>query len=224
MTSSAIQAIAGGGNDSVLKGEHGSPQSLPQFPGEDALKHISDKWIEVAETRLGAMNLLAVARGGTTPESNEIKDMELLPELPPTHPQYERRLEHRHKAQYENGRNAERRFTIEMKVWTKHYELVHTSVSASTPMLAKEMHSLCDISQEHGTHGAYYDGPLAWRIVLAVFRASERTKQDKKYYKAAEELQLKHRLSNGCSADAHGHCHVRGRRVRRGCLFTSSRC
>ena len=51
---------AAGGGDRVDAVEPQSQaQSLPAFPGEDALKHIADKWVQVAETRLGGMKLLA---------------------------------------------------------------------------------------------------------------------------------------------------------------------
>ena len=128
-------------NPNGYEHQYSQTQTLPQFPGEDALKHVADRWIEVAETRLGGMNLLSVARGGTTPESQAIKDMEPLPELPPTHPQYERRREHRHRVAQQNDVNAEQRFIIEMKAWTKLYDMIRSSVESSSQMLAKEWHA-----------------------------------------------------------------------------------
>ena len=52
-----------------------------------------------------------------------------------------------------------------------------------------------------GEDGSNFDGPLAWRFVLALLKKAERTKEDKKYYKTAEELQLRHHLPDGCSAE-----------------------
>ena len=176
------------------------PQALPQFPGEDCLKHQADLWIETVETRLAGINLLSVARGGQTPEYHEVKDTTPLPELPPSHPHYEKRLEHRHRVAHDNDINAQRRYVIEMKAWTRLYDALHTSVASTSPMLAKEMHTLCDISHKHGASGAYFDGPLAWNIIIKVLTGVERTKADKRYYELAEELQRKHHLIDGCSA------------------------
>ena len=77
--SEAYAAAAGTGSGH----ETGSqPHSFPQFPGENALKHVADKWIQTCETRLGGMGLLSVARGGKTPESLELRDTPQLPALP----------------------------------------------------------------------------------------------------------------------------------------------
>ena len=74
--SEAYAAAAGTG----LGLETGSqPHSFPQFPGENALKHVADKWIQTCETRLGGMGLLSVARGGKTPESLELRETRNFP-------------------------------------------------------------------------------------------------------------------------------------------------
>ena len=64
--SEAYAAAAGIGEKLDNASQH---QALPQFPGEDSLKHISEKWIETSVARLAGCGLLSVARGGMTPES-----------------------------------------------------------------------------------------------------------------------------------------------------------
>ena len=34
-------------------------QALPEFPGEDALKHVADQWLKVSRARLAEKNLLS---------------------------------------------------------------------------------------------------------------------------------------------------------------------
>ena len=62
---------AGSGGDPALGTEKNNiahalapSHSLPQLPGEDALKHITDKWTETASARLATIGLLSVALGG----------------------------------------------------------------------------------------------------------------------------------------------------------------
>ena len=62
--SEAYAAAAGIGEKLDNASQH---QALPQFPGEDSLKHISEKWIETSVARLAGWGLLSVARGGIRP-------------------------------------------------------------------------------------------------------------------------------------------------------------
>ena len=77
--------------------------------------------VSAAEARLGGMHLLNVARGGSSPASAMIKDHTVLPALPASHRDYERRLERNHDAMHKNEQNAEQRYTIEMTAWTRLY-------------------------------------------------------------------------------------------------------
>ena len=90
------------------------PQSLPQFPGESALKHIVDKWIETSESRLSSQRLLGVARGGDAPASRMISDEYVPRKIPQTHKDYEKVERSRERAMHINAQNADRRFLIEM--------------------------------------------------------------------------------------------------------------
>ena len=191
-------ALAAGDDQSLSKSQH---QTLPQFPGEDSLQHVAMKWIETSVSRLAGMGLLSVARGGITPESAELRDTPQLPALPPEDPNFQRRLEARHRIASDNAQRAEKRYGNEMRAWNKLYNLVYASVEGVSTLLAKEIQTLCAIAPDGDGDGANFDGPRAWKIVIAVLSKTERTKNDKLYYKAAEELQLRHRLPDGCAAE-----------------------
>ena len=165
-----------------------------------ALKHIADKWIQTCETRLGGMGLLSVAKGGKTPESLELRDIPQLPALPAGSSGYERRVEAIHRIAASNAEKAEKRYVLEMRAWNKLYGLDLASVEGVSTLLAQELRSLCAIT-EGAEDGSNFDGPLAWRVVVLLLTKAERTKEDKKYYKTAEELQLRHHLPDGCSAE-----------------------
>ena len=177
------------------------PQSLPQFPGESALKHIVDKWIETAESRLSSQRLLGVARGGDAPASRMISDEYVPRKIPQTHKDYEKVERSRERAMHINAQNADRRFLIEMAERSKLYDLVRACVESKAPMLAKELHTLCAIVDKNDPNNSFFDGPLAWEAVLLVLKEPVRTQADKDYYKAAEAMQLAHHLPDGCSAD-----------------------
>ena len=123
---SEAYASAAGIQDKLETGLQHS--SLPRFPGEDSLKHISEKWIETCVARLAGWGLLSVARGGMTQESLELKDTPQLPALPLAHASYQRRFEARHRIAAENAQRAEKRYGNEMRAWNKLYQLVYASV------------------------------------------------------------------------------------------------
>ena len=198
LSASEAYAAAAGTGSGLETGSQ--PHSFPQFPGENALKHVADKWIQTCETRLGGMGLLSVARGGKTPESLELRDTPQLPALPPGDSGYQRRVEAIHRIAASNAEKAERRYVLEMRAWNKLYGLVLSSVEGVSTLLAQELRTLCAIT-EGGEDGSNFDGPLAWRVVLMLLTKAERTKEDKKYYKTAEELQLRHHLPDGCPAE-----------------------
>ena len=84
---------------------------FPQFPGEDFLAHAATQFQEQAEARLANRGLLAVAEGHPPTAVKCIVDVDLtaLPELPPSHRDYHRRLESRTKVEAQNTANAEKR-------------------------------------------------------------------------------------------------------------------
>ena len=204
----ATMAVASDGRltgekDLNLGASQHASATLPQHPGEDAFQHIGEEYKRVAESRLAGAMLLATANGGSSPFADMIKDVPPLPLHPVGHADYDRRIEARYHTMNLNAANAEKRFIINMMAWTKVYEAVYASVVKTAPMLAKDMHSRCDLSKR-GVAGAYFDGPLAWAIATEAFVGSgvvERTKADKLYYKTADDLQLAHRLPDGCAAD-----------------------
>ena len=67
---------------------------LPEYPGSDYLAHNAATWLENATAKLGDLKLLAVANGRDHPTAACIVDVDLasLPELPPEHRDYSRRL------------------------------------------------------------------------------------------------------------------------------------
>ena len=88
-----------------------------------------------------------------------------------------------------------------MRAWNKLYQLVYASVEGVSALLAKEIQTLCSIPTDGSEDGSNFDGPRAWNIVTTALLSLERTKTDKKYYRTAEELQLRHHLPDGCSAE-----------------------
>ena len=80
------------GSDAATGSNHASTQKLPHFPGEEFFAHAGSQWLEKAETVLVARGLLGVAQGLEPTSISDIVDVELPPELPPDHRDYERRL------------------------------------------------------------------------------------------------------------------------------------
>ena len=140
---------------------------FPQLPGEQVLAHQGTAWWEAAEARLAAKRLLVVAQGGTPPEVDSILDVDLssVPELPPEHRDYHRRMETRTKIQTQNEANRIRRWHLTMQAWTELYTLVKTATEVTAPTLSREMKELCDLYRSDGIAGGYFDGPRAWRMI-----------------------------------------------------------
>ena len=174
--------------------------AFPQFPGPDPLAHAATQFIEVAEARLADRGLLAVAQGHLPPAVKCIVDIELLPELPTGHRDYERRLDSRSKAKAINQANAEKRSDLVLSAWTSVYTLLKESTEVSDPCFSRELKDLCDLSKTRGLPGGYYDGPRAWALVLDKLKGGRRTEADKKYYRAAERVQCDSTLPDGCPA------------------------
>ena len=99
---------------------YGPPQKrsadaeLPKFPGERPQQHAGTAWKEIASSRLGAQQLLAVAHGREPAQAAVIIDEPLLPILAPGHRDHERRVETNNRIGTQNKRNSIRRWYITM--------------------------------------------------------------------------------------------------------------
>ena len=51
-----------------------------------------------------------------------------------------------------------------------------------------------------GLPGGYFDGPLAWRMVVYQLGGKQRSESDKDFYRAAERVQRAAELADGCPA------------------------
>ena len=180
----------------------GSSLTLNPFPGENPRLHDSVQWWESSQTRFAASGLLTTAQGGAPTTAERIVDVPLdsLPDLPADHPHFEKRRETRIRTQAQNASNARQRFAIIMEGRTKVFAAIYQSAENSAPMFARELRERCDYAR-HGVDGGYFDGTLAYRIVYSKLFSTERTKADREFYKAAEQLQRSSRLSDGCKAE-----------------------
>ena len=90
---------------------------LPDFPGEQVLAHEGNAWIIAATVRLAPHELIVVAETGVPPAARAIVDTDLsdYPELPSSHPQYERRKSERKRFITQNEANVEQRA---LRAWT----------------------------------------------------------------------------------------------------------
>ena len=87
-----------------------------------------------------------------------------------------------------------------MEAWTNVYACLKKATETTAPVLSRALVRDCDLSQTAGLAGGYFDGPLAWRMVLHELFPKERTEADKQFYRAAERIQLASPLTDGCSA------------------------
>ena len=149
---------------------------MPLDPGSHCLAHHHQAatWMETPVTTavLGDLKLLAVANGRERPDASCIVDVELLPELPPEHPQYTRRMESRSRTVAQNDANARKRYTIQMDSWTALYAKLKASTARTAPLLSRRLQETCDLSKTHGITDGYFDGPRAWRIIKQELEAS----------------------------------------------------
>ena len=185
-----------------------SNKAFPVFPKEDELyAHASALYLEQASSRFAEAMLLAPAEGQMTAESRLIKDVDLttLPELPEDDRDHNRRHEARIKHQTQNAQNAEKRLLLELQAWTKIYTMLKISTETTAPVLSRQLMTDCDMQLSHGIAGGYFDGPRAWRTVKGKLSGGgKRTDADKKFYRAAERVQLTSHLADGCSGSDYG--------------------
>ena len=133
----------GSGNDLSEK-IHGTSIVLPQIPSENPLSHEGFKWKESAETRI-AGPLLVVAQGKIPEAALAIKlhDLTELPELDPSHPQFERRKELRIKLSRENEYLNEKRKTIVLTTWTELYKALAAASEQNAPTASSSWSVTC---------------------------------------------------------------------------------
>ena len=134
------------GNTSTAIGE------LPEYPGSDFLAHNAATWLENATAKLGDLKLLAVANGRDHPAAACIVDVDLanLPELPPEHRDYSRRVETRSRMIAQNESNDRKRYTITMDARTELYAKLKACTARSAPLLSRRLQETCDLSKTHG--------------------------------------------------------------------------
>lgn len=176
--------------------------SLLPFPGENPHLHEAVKWWESTQARIAAAGLATTAAGGSPASSNSYVDVPLdsLPDLPSDHPQFERRRESRIRIQTQNAVNARRRYSIIMEGRTEIFSAFHMCAEETAPMFARELREACDYAR-YAVSGGYFDGTLAFRMAYQKLFAGERTKADREFYRAAEQLQRSSRLPDGCSSE-----------------------
>ena len=115
------------------------------------------------------------------------QDLADIPELPDTHRDHNRRQELRIKVKAANKANDISRYQLTMEAWTNLYAFLKKSTETTAPVLSRALVRDCDLSQTAGLAGGYFDGPLAWRMVLNELFPQERTEADKQYYLRAVE-------------------------------------
>ena len=157
----------------MLGNDHGGPlqkrsaddAELPKFPGERPQQHAATAWKEIAQSRLGAQQLLAVANGHDPPQAAVIIDETLLPVLDPGHRDYERRVEANNRIKTANKRNAIQRWYINMRARTDLYNALSKSCEITAPTLFRTLYDTRNLETIHGSHLAgYFDG-LKVRLV-----------------------------------------------------------
>ena len=150
---------------------------------------------------MASLGLLAVVQGESPASVRSIIDIDLtlLPELPPDDRNYHRRVELRIKIHTQNRSNAELRFVLTMKAWTKAYTLFKKSTEITAPVLSRELREMCDLGRTRNLPGGYFDGPRAWRIIIRRL-SGQRSEADKDFYREAERLQRTAVLADGCLA------------------------
>jgi hypothetical protein len=169
------------------KSSTASKIELPDFPGEQVLAHEGNAWIIAATVKLAPHELIVVAETGVPPAARAIVDTDLsdYPELPANHPQYERRKSERKKFITQNEANVEQRARVTLRAWTTLFESLRSCCVSKASLLSFELYEVCALDRQ-GVSGGYFDGPLAWRILLERIEGDgERSEQDKKFYSTA---------------------------------------
>ena len=177
--------------------------SVAPFPAEHVLAHQGIEWKKSALASLAAAHLAVTAETGELRSLDEIIDTPLssIPQLPPTHRDYERRMVDRMKVAQENQRNELKRKRLLLEAWDEVFQTLHACTMQFAPLLHTMMYDACDMRKQ-GIVGSHFDGPRAWRILDSRISAGERTKADKLYYDKCLAAQKASRLPDHCNADA----------------------
>ena len=143
--------------------------ALPDHPGDKPLQHVALKWLEQAEAKLAGKQLLSTANGILSAAVNRIRidpiDV-LYPRLPEEHKYYEKRMEDRRKAQYNNDAKVQERHDQQMAEWDAVYSAIVECTETTAVALNRRIVESCDLAQRN-VAGGHYDGPLAWRMAVA---------------------------------------------------------
>ena len=198
--------VGSSAGDSTVKGATGAKaydgknDKYPSFPGEECLSHVAAQYEEVSKRYLVTTGLYEVAFGGEPIESKAIFDDMILQNGPVGSASHDPRIAlHNAKAFATNQRNEQRRLDLLLAARTQLYGLVKGSCKTTAPLLCRELEDMCDLSPM-GFPGQF-DGPRAFHAPLRRTRGEKRSKNDKAYYRAAEQFQLNHPLVKGCTAD-----------------------
>ena len=114
-------------------------------------------------------------------------------------PAWARVIELRAAATQKNERDELKSLRLLITARTRLYSMMYRAVSKTAPLLAREMLTQCEMTVFGRT---CYDGPLAWNLALHPLTRTERTPQDKDYYRIAEDLYRKNKLPGGCDPAA----------------------
>ena len=192
----------------AVRGRHdpgaGGPDanSFPQYPQEEPLSHIATQYREDRDRELTLLGLHEVALGNEPAAVRKLvyHDLDKYPPLPATHRNCEARNDLRNKLERENEIIAEERYQTIMAARTRVYAIMTKSMARTAPNLARELKTLCDLSQ-YGVDGGFFDGVTAYRISdERLDPMDQRTDADKQYYRVAERLQTEKPLADGCAA------------------------
>jgi len=172
--------------------------TFPKVPQENnILAHKVTQWVEDAENELMAKQMLEVSRGGMPRAARRIIDTPIST-VPPEGGVLSRREDQTVKQiQAENLRNAMRREELWLGAWTSLYTAIVEATKETAPLLCESIRASCNMGKIKSEWAEFGDGPLAFRMVLHCFRGRPRTKNDKKFYQVALDLQEKQHLPDG---------------------------
>ena len=183
---------------------YGEKGGLEPFPSDEPYRHQILLWHESAKVQLAPMGLLQVAEGSlpATASLLTIVDLSAFPAAVPGTPDYMRVFMARRKIEEENRVNAARKRIITMQAYTKLYMMLAAACEKTAPATFRRMQQLCEMRVLYPSMPelhCYYDGPRAWRLLNDKMSVT-RTRNDRDFYRKAEDIQRAHQLPNGCPA------------------------
>ena len=156
---------------------------------------------------MAAAGLLEVARGGEHPSFKEmsVKPMHLLPPLPPnTTPSYARILEMHVSWAAHNRKVENHKATMQLIYADQVYASIEAACKKTAPLFHEKLRDACDYAKtrpEYPMLNGHFDGARGWAMLMIHLAPKVRTREDREFYNAARDLQLKHHLPD--------HCHVK---------------